>query len=518
MIASFTTLTSLLFFLSINMSDTDDAVDGVDNSYAARMRALLDSSDDEEEVEDDVTVTEEKRDEEGIPNKTETAFLLNSNSIKMLCAMCIGILLDDKGSSLFDINDNKYSKKKKEIKPSKSDLSAEVDRRIEAFGLEERPRVKNWSNTQLTDWLTAHPITGEHDVAFLKRAVADFTRKIVRDQEEAQELHQQQQVQEASGNWRGKLPHLRLILCLLEDDIRMAYLHRADAMTRAQLDARNSDTRPPTVWEMISSKWNNPTFNPTTRVLDVHSDFASPIHCTHASVATLTPATAIKAENLLTAWRATLLRIISDWEQSGQGDGGHFAEDDVSKPPARVPGDVEFGCLHDRPAAALGTRANFLNGKRNSMVRRPTYLLYFWELADEKQILCSTFQNLSNNTAASDGNSAPSSVDGSRYRGRSDDSSAMLTLAASIESLAQTQVAWDAGEERRSCHGRIASLNQQRRGAKRARSAISNADDPMAAALDDEIKDIDDEIAGIMSQLGTPIRNNRTPPSATTGN
>ena len=100
----------------------------------------------------------------------------------------------------------------------------------------------------------------------------------------------------------------------------------------------------------------------------MHLDFASPIHCTHASVATLTPSTAIKAENLLTAWRATLLRFIGDWEQSGQGDGGHFAEDNVSKAPARAPGDVGFGFLQDRSAAALGTRAKFLNGKRNSMV------------------------------------------------------------------------------------------------------------------------------------------------------
>jgi hypothetical protein len=90
----------------------------------------------------------------------------------------------------------------------------------------------------------------------------------------------------------------------------------------------------------------------------------------------------------------------------------------------------------------------------------------------------------------------------------------MLTLASSIEGLTQTQVAWGAGEDRCSCQARIASLNQQRRGAKRARAAISSMDDPMAAALEDEIKDIDDEIEGIMIQLGTPIRNNRTPPSA----
>ena len=93
----------------------------------------------------------------------------------------------------------------------------------------------------------------------------------------------------------------------------------------------------------------------------------------------------------------------------------------------------------------------------------------------------------------------------------------MLTLAVSIEGLTQTQVACDAGEDRRSCQGRIASLNQQKRGVKRARAAISSMEDLMAAALDDEIKDIDEEIAGIMIQLGTPIRNNRTPPSAMPG-
>ena len=80
--------------------------------------------------------------------------------------------------------------------------------------------------------------------------------------------------------------------------------------------------------------------------------------------------------------------------------------------------------------------------------------------------------------------------------------------------LAQTQAALDAGEDRRSCEGRIAHLKEQRRGAERARAAISSMDDPMATALDDEIKDIDDEIEGIQMKLTTPRRNNRTPPSA----
>jgi hypothetical protein len=338
-----------------------------DTSYVARMRALVDSDD-----EDDDAAEEEKRDDEGIPNKTETAFLLNSNSIKLLCAMCIGDK-DEGGLALFDLDNDIYkSVNKKDIKPSEGDLAAEVDRRTEALSLEKGPRPKNWPNAQLMTWLNAHPITGEADVAFLKRAVGGFACKVVQEQEEAQELQQQSQTQEAAGNWRGKIPHLHLIHCLMEDDIVMAYLRRAAAMKRAQLDARNSATQPPTVWEMIAAKWNDLNFNPVTRVLTVHQDFASAIHCTHASIATLNPATPIKVENLLTAWRATLIWIITDWEKSGQGDGGHHGDDDDDLP-VRVPGKAEFGSLHNRPAHALNSCATYLHGGRRSTVRRPAY-------------------------------------------------------------------------------------------------------------------------------------------------
>ena len=135
--------------------------------------ALEDSDD-----EDDGSVEEGKREEgEGIPNKSETAFLLNSNSIKLLCAMCIGIK-GEGGLPLFDLENNIYkSVNKKEIKPSKGDLAAEVNRRTEALSLEKGPRPKNWPNPQLMSWLNAHPITA--DVAFLKRAVAGFASKVV---------------------------------------------------------------------------------------------------------------------------------------------------------------------------------------------------------------------------------------------------------------------------------------------------------------------------------------------------
>ena len=138
--------------------------------------------------------------------------------------------------------------------------------------------------------------------------------------------------------------------------------------------------------------------------------------------------------------RSDLLRIISRWEQSGQGEGGRDQEDvgddeeqeDTitydgdeeeeegfgAEQPAVLDDNISFitsqtspasaiGTLRGRPARALQSRAAFLNG-------RPSYLLYFWEVADTHQLLQSSLQRLSNHTGASDASQAPSTAGGSR--------------------------------------------------------------------------------------------------------
>ena len=141
--------------------------------------------------------------------------------------------------------------------------------------------------------------------------------------------------------------------------------------------------------------------------------------------------------------RSDLLRIISSWEQtSGQGEGGRDQEDvgddeeqeDTitydgdeeeeegfgAEQPAVLDDNISFitsqtspasandtfprrraniGTLRGRPARALQSRAAFLNG-------RPSYLLYFWEVADTHQLLQSSLQRLSNHTGASDASQA----------------------------------------------------------------------------------------------------------------
>ena len=122
-----------------------------------------------------------------------------------------------------------------------------------------------------------------------------------------------------------------------------------------------------------------------------------------------------------------LLRIITRWEQSGQGEGGRDgeeedaggdvndeaeAEDDNCSVTSSIATDREasprrsashHGSLHGRPARALQTRAAFLNG-------RPSYLLYFWEVVDAHQLLQSSLQRLSSSTGAMDASNAPSTT------------------------------------------------------------------------------------------------------------
>ena len=65
--------------------------------------------------------------------------------------------------------------------------------------------------------------------------------------------------------------------------------------------------------------------------------------------------------------------------------------------------DEIFGALPDRPVEALESRRNFLNGK-------PSYLLYFWELADQLQVLQSSLSRIDSGSASSSPQKVPSVV------------------------------------------------------------------------------------------------------------
>ena len=116
--------------------------------------------------------------------------------------------------------------------------------------------------------------------------------------------------------------------------------------------------------------------------------------CSNNLAQALTPATPAKVEDIFVSMRAHLLQIMTRWEQSGQGEGGQENEDakeladqndasfttSIATTADGNSPDKTIGSLSGRPARALQSRAAYLNG-------RPSYQLYFWEIADQHQLL-----------------------------------------------------------------------------------------------------------------------------------
>ncbi len=181
------------------------------------------------------------------------------------------------------------------------------------------------------------------------------------------------------------------------DEIRSAYMKQNDISNeRIVLDSQKSvEKRATTVWELLSSLWNNANFSPVTEFIDdLHSDFTRPISIPHSRVSTLSPATPDKVQEKISTMTVSLQQIIQNWQCSGQGDGGIDINDNE---------DEEFGSLHNRPCGALNTRLAFLGNN-------PSYLLYLWEMLNKYQLLSTAFSELNNKMSAKNGGKGVPSV------------------------------------------------------------------------------------------------------------
>jgi hypothetical protein len=182
-------------------------------------------------------------------------------------------------------------------------------------------------------------------------------------------------------------------------------------MERPELDAQNSPERPTTGYEVIADKWNDPNFNPKSNLSSCHDDFKVAYDLSHLKVTHIAPADALMIKNRLSSIRSVLLRMITAWEQSGQGDGGRrasfdsqgriddFVEAEDIPHDIAITVDIPFGGLEGRTQDALDNRANFLGGN-------PSWYLYFWEMADSFQLLDSAVQRFAKCVGAADGSGA----------------------------------------------------------------------------------------------------------------
>ncbi|KAI2490310.1 hypothetical protein MHU86_24274 [Fragilaria crotonensis] len=138
--------------------------------------------------------------------------------------------------------------------------------------------------------------------------------------------------------------------------------------TRHQLDARNSDVRPPTAFQLIADRWNDEHFNPIAAVSECHEDFSVPTNCGHSQVVTLMRATPQKVEDTWHRFGQAFFAS-SKTGRSGQGEGGrHAGTDDDEEQDGREESDdpeefiifdtssVRFGSLSERVVLNVHSR------------------------------------------------------------------------------------------------------------------------------------------------------------------
>lgn len=362
----------------------------------------------------------------------------HSNRLSVLFALCIGLeeTSGDDGSKLplMDINEYpfKLMKKKKDIKPSLDVLREEVKRRGELDHTNtNKPKPNGWNAKKCHDWLKANPITSDQDVAFLlqrvmavKQVVANATQKTV------SVSGNQPTDGEQGSKWFGPLPYLRLIHCLMEDDVKAKWIRRNAPKTIQQIDARRSEVRDEDVFEMIANRWNSSSFNPTTMISNCHYDFSQEIDIGYDATAGFARASPTKVRDKLAKMKTDLTSIINKWERSGQGEGGRLEdevddddefehlegnldglEEDADEPEAQQPSkgeQFEWGRSEGRQGA-FDCRESFLGSN-------PSYLLYFWDVLNNNDLFNTTMNRMSDEAGASSPNEVPCIVAGNSSR------------------------------------------------------------------------------------------------------
>ncbi|KAG7339920.1 hypothetical protein IV203_024970 [Nitzschia inconspicua] len=375
----------------------------------------------------------------GPVSTAERCLAIHSNKLSVLFALCIGLeeSIDDDDTGmkvpLMDLNEDsfKFIKEKKGITPSLEILREEVKRRSESNKNQQdgnKPKPNTWNATKCTDWLKANPITGEADVAFLFKRAKEIKQIVVAGNNPTQKtvaaVNSSSDTTKHGNKWFGPLPYLRLIHCLLEDDIKEQWIHRNDPQSIQEIDAahRRSGVNfgEETAFEMIANRWNSPDFNPTTMVSTTttttttttrpcHNDFSEEIDVGFDATSKFVRASPEKVRDKLLTMRFNLISIIDNWERSGQGGDNDRIDkdddDDEEEDSSAVEGvttarKYEWGRSEGRQGAFDG-RKSFLGSK-------PSYLLYFWDVLDKNDLFDTTMNRLSNKVGASSANDVPS--------------------------------------------------------------------------------------------------------------
>ena len=364
----------------------------------------LESIDDSEpqETSDDNQQIVEPKDE----SPAEQFYIRHNQDKRVLLVLTLG-LKDSDGNPLIKPDNEAWNAQPASIKkPLREHYILEVKRRGEFMIEKRRPQPSAWKKPELIEWLEKNPILDEPSILFvtneLKRVLGIF-----------EEAYQVKKLEKAGGTgaWLGNLPWLRMIHCILKDTICPIYVNRDSVASRQLLDSFSSPYRQATVYKLIADRWNNPQFNPFTIPSACHDDFHQPIDIGFNTVVAEGKYAIPSEDNIhhrLTDMRSKLVRIIRNWELSGQGEGSAPKQEINDTDEVETLGttnNIELGRLENRNAYALHSRRNFLDNPGTGKLG--SWMLYFWEVFDKFQLLQCTLNVLSSGVGASDGQDAP---------------------------------------------------------------------------------------------------------------
>lgn len=359
-------------------------------------------------------------------------------ALKDILTLCRGLPSTEVGGVTHlaaDCDEEPWKSIKPSVRPSNLMLRSEVDRRwVTFYSSEITPRNKSWTMAQCNTWLDSHPISTPADQAYLQGLYRCHRNDAIRAAEEAiAERHLLGTTTTTTRGlpWTMKEAYLRLIHCLVDfDHIRSLFIRRnVHSRSRMELDGRNSENRPRTVWEEIAVKWNDVEFEAETILVEMHEDYRTIYNIPHSSIAGLIAATPEGCKEKITNMLVNLGRIIDRWERSGQGDGGFEPEDDDDEDESQQ----EFGSFHTRTHGALASRAAFLRD-------RPPYLLYFWQVLVDHDLLATSVARIDPSVAGPNGAHGVPSITGStKKKKRGADDIGLSVLAKSVQLLAGSQ-------------------------------------------------------------------------------
>ena len=191
----------------------------------------------------------------------ETFYKNSGCCLKVLVAMCLGIVVDDK--PLIDMLQAPWVHiPTAQIRPNRELYAREIERRCSKIRVSpdaagaKHPRPRQWNLAKIQEWLDKHPIDDAREITFLKVTVGE--RKQVAEQARKEVADERARLGGGNGN---STACMRLIHALIDfDDIKRLFLNRMNLPPGRSSVENREQLRANNVWEKMADKWNDKSF------------------------------------------------------------------------------------------------------------------------------------------------------------------------------------------------------------------------------------------------------------------